>query len=151
MATPNVYFEITVASKPAGRITFRLFDDVVPKTARNFRELSTGQNGYGYTGSRYYPPGGDFAKHNATDGRSIYGQSFLDENFTLKHERPFLLSMANSGANTNGSQFFITTIATSWLDGKHCVFGEVVEGRELVKQIKALGSGYGAPQGNNRH
>ncbi|KAF8519977.1 peptidyl-prolyl cis-trans isomerase cyclophilin type [Hysterangium stoloniferum] len=153
MATPNVYFEINVAGKPAGRITFRLFDDVVPKTARNFRELSTGQNGYGYKGSLFHRiipqfmiQGGDFDKHNGTGGRSIYGQSFLDENFTLKHERPFLLSMANSGPNTNGSQFFITTIATSWLDGKHCVFGEVVEGRELVKQIEALGSGHGAPK-----
>ncbi|KAF8530262.1 peptidyl-prolyl cis-trans isomerase cyclophilin type [Hysterangium stoloniferum] len=169
MATPNVYFEINVAGKPAGRITFRLFDDVVPKTARNFRELTTGQNGYGYKGSLFHRiipqfmiQGGDFDKHNGTGGRSIYGQSFLDENFRLKHERPFLLSMANSGPNTNGSQvrhpavaclamshtiqFFITTIATSWLDGKHCVFGEVVEGRELVKQIEALGSGHGAPK-----
>ncbi|BAU88201.1 peptidylprolyl isomerase [Streptomyces laurentii] len=147
----NVYFEITIDKKPAGRIEFKLFDDVVPKTARNFRELATGEHGFGYAGSPFHRvipafmlQGGDFTNENGTGGKSIYGEKFADENFTLKHDRPFLLSMANAGRNTNGSQFFITTIVTDWLDGKHVVFGEVVKGQELVKQIEALGSRNGA-------
>ncbi|MFB7512573.1 peptidylprolyl isomerase [Streptomyces sp. NPDC056144] len=148
----NVYFDITINDQPAGRIVFQLFDETVPKTAQNFRELATGQHGFGYAGSGFHRvipqfmlQGGDFTNHNGTGGKSIYGEKFADENFKLKHDRPYLLSMANAGPGTNGSQFFVTTVVTSWLDGKHVVFGEVVEGQDVVDKIEALGSPSGRP------
>jgi peptidylprolyl isomerase len=149
----NVYFDVSIGDVSAGRIVFKLYDDVVPRTAKNFRELATGQNGFGYKGSCFHRvipqfmlQGGDFTKHNGTGGKSIYGEKFADENFTEKHTKPGLLSMANAGPNTNGSQFFITTVKTAWLDGKHVVFGEVIQGIEVVNAVEKQGSQSGTPK-----
>jgi peptidylprolyl isomerase len=158
MANPRVYFDITIGDRKAGRLVFELFADVVPKTAENFRALCTGEKGMGqsgkplhYKGSRFHRiiqqfmcQGGDFTRGNGTGGESIYGNKFADENFKLKHTEAGLLSMANAGPNTNGSQFFITTVVTSWLDGKHCVFGKVVEGMNVLTEMEKVGSRSGS-------
>ncbi|KAJ5220408.1 Peptidyl-prolyl cis-trans isomerase D [Penicillium chermesinum] len=146
------FFDIQIGNQKAGRVVFELFNDVVPKTADNFRALCTGEKGEGtqgkplsYKGSIFHRvikqfmiQGGDFTQFNGTGGESIYGEKFEDENFDLKHDRPFLLSMANSGPATNGSQFFVTTVPTPHLDGKHVVFGEVINGKSIVRKIENL-------------
>lgn len=157
MSNPKVFFDILIGRMKAGRIVMELFADVTPTTAENFRALCTGGKRIGISGKRlhykgsafhriipkFMCQGGDFTRGNGTGGESIYGAKFADENFELKHTGPGILSMANSGPNTNGSQFFICTEKTPWLDGKHVVFGKVVDGYSVVQKMEKVGSNDG--------
>jgi peptidylprolyl isomerase len=157
MSNPKVFLEINADNKPIGKMTFELFHDKVPITAENFRALCTGEKKdepgkvLHFKGSVFHrvipgfmAQGGDFTRGNGTGGKSIYGEKFKDENFTLKHTGSGQLSMANAGPNTNGSQFFITLAKCDWLDGKHVVFGEMIEGKEVLSAIEKLGTQSGA-------
>ena len=156
---PQTFFDISIDGKSAGKIIFELFNDIVPKTAENFRALCTGEKGIGkmgkplhYKGSIFHRiipnfmiQGGDFTHFRGIGGESIYGKKFDDESFDIPHDKPGLLSMANSGKNTNGSQFFITTVPTPWLNGHHVVFGKVIDGMDIVKDIERCGTDAGYP------
>ncbi|KAF6135196.1 hypothetical protein GIB67_035267 [Kingdonia uniflora] len=162
MANTNsqVFFDITIGEKRAGRIVMELFDDVTPRTAENFRALCTGEKGIGTFGKLlhfkgsifhriipdFFCQGGDFTHENGTGGDSIYGGAFDDENFIQVHSGPGTLSMANSGPNTNMSQFFICTNEFPLLNDKHVVFGKVVQGMEVVSATEKVGS----PQGTTK-
>ena len=155
---PKVFFDITIGGQAAGRVTMELYANQVPKTAENFRALCTGEKGVGKSGkplhfkgssfhrviTEFMAQGGDFTAGNGTGGESIYGMKFPDENFNVKHTKRGDLSMANAGPNTNGSQFFLCFIPCTWLDGKHCVFGQVVDGLQVLDSLESMGSSTGA-------
>ena len=145
----NVFFDISIGGVDQGRIEFKLYDDITPLTSENFRSICTGNNTKKlcYKGSKFHRiipnfmcQGGDITKGDGTGGESIYGRTFKDENFNVRHTKPYLLSMANAGKNTNGSQFFITTVECPWLDGAHCVFGEVANGSDIVRLMEKQGT-----------
>ena len=155
MKNSVVFLDITVNNNYIGRIEIELHNDITPLTAENFRSLCVGDKGYTYKGCNFHRvipnfmlQSGDITNFNGTGGMSIYGRSFKDENFVLKHTGPGILSMANSGPNTNSSQFFITTVATPWLDGGHVVFGRVINGLNVVKTIETYGSQSGQTNAN---
>lgn len=149
------FMDVKIGSHFAGRIVMELRNDIVPRTSENFRQLCIHKKGWGFKDSRFHRiipdfmlQGGDFTHGNGTGGKSVYGQKFDDENFELKHDAPGMLSMANSGPNTNGSQFFITTVATPWLDNKHVVFGSVISGMDVVRKVENQGTRNGRPRQN---
>jgi peptidylprolyl isomerase len=149
----KIFFDIKIGGIKAGRIVFELFQNITPKTAENFRALTTGEKGFGFKGCRFHRiipdfmcQGGDFTRGNGTGGKSIYGEKFEDESFVIAHAVPGLLSMANAGPNTNGSQFFITTVQTDWLNGKHVVFGQAISGLDIIKSMEGQGTQSGEPR-----
>ena len=155
MTNPIVFLDVSANNNYLGRIVIELRKDIVPNTAENFRSLCVGDRGITYKDSKFHRvipqfmlQGGDITNHNGTGGMSIYGRSFNDENFILRHTSPGVLSMANSGPNTNSSQFFITTVTTPWLDGIHVVFGNVIQGMDVVSRIESLGTQNGQTMQN---